>query len=98
MLKGVMEVQPGTSMLPTLSAKCWASPAPQRLLGMVAHMADAQTELHLRSVVSIALVLKNTSLTVLMTKPYQAIAEPVVPLVEAKMISSELNVQVRSKS
>ena len=93
-----MEVQPGTSMLPTLSAKCWASPAPQRLLGMVAHMADAQTELHLRSVVSIALALKNISLTVLMTKPYQAIAEPVVPLVEAKMISSELNVQVRSKS
>ena len=92
-LKHPMIAQPGTSTLPTSSAECWASLVLHlRFLSMAVHMVAVQMELHSGLVDSSALATRHISLNVLMTKPSLAVAESVVLLVEANMISLELNV------
>ena len=93
-LKGVMEVQPGTSTLPTLSAKCWASPALQPSQGTAALMAVALKEFLLHWAASIALAVRRISLTVHIIKQSQATVELMALPIQTKMILLEFNAQV----
>ena len=92
-LKHLLIAQPGTSTLPTSSAECWASLVLHlRFLSMAVHMVAVQMESRSDLVDSSALATRHISLNVLMTKPSLAVAESVVLLVEANLISLELNV------
>ena len=92
-LKHLLIAQPGTSTLPTSSAECWASLVLHlRFLSMAVHMVAVLMESRSDLVDSSALATRHISLNVLMTKPSLAVAESVVLLVEANLISLELNV------
>ena len=92
-LKQPMAALLGTSTLPMSSAECWASLVlHQRFLWMVVRMVDVQMVWRSDLVGSSAPATRRISLNVLMMKQSLAIVDRVVLLVEAKMISLELNV------
>ena len=93
----IVPERPGTSTLPTLSAKCWAFPTPQRSQRTAAHMAVALQAFLLLWVGSSVVAARLISLTVRLIKLSRTDVELVALLIQ-EMTLLELNVQVSSKS